>query len=94
MSTVFGQEGRNLYNVFFIPDAAKRRAALDEWIKSTTPIIQAAVTQELDDLVEFITKDRWTEDGWRRGEAKLHIPLHCYESGGVTGSDLLTKRSH
>ncbi|MFC2065459.1 hypothetical protein ACFLUO_01125 [Chloroflexota bacterium] len=45
MPIVFGQEGRNLYNAFFIPDTEKRRAALEEWIKSTTPVIQAAVTQ-------------------------------------------------
>ncbi len=71
MATIFGQEGRNLYSAFFIPDTAKRRAALDEWIKSIAPVIQAAVTQELQDLVEFVTENRWTEEGWRRGEEKL-----------------------
>lgn len=71
MATIFGQEGRNLYSAFFIPDTAKRRAVLDEWIKSTAPVIQAAVTQELQDLVEFVTENRWTEEGWRRGEEKL-----------------------
>ncbi len=71
MATIFGKEGRDLYNAFFIPDTAKRKAALDRWIKSTTPTIQAAVTQELIDLVEFVTEDRWTEEGWRRGEEKL-----------------------
>ena len=71
MAPVFGREGRNLYNAFFIPDTAKRRAALDEWIKSTTPIIQAAVSEELKSLVELVTENRWDEDGWRRGEEKL-----------------------
>lgn len=78
MATVFGQEGRNLYNAFFIPDTSKRRAALDEWIESTTPAIQAAVTQELHDLVEFVTENRWTEEGWRRGEAKLRQLQNSY----------------
>ncbi len=71
MVTVFGKEGRNLYNAYFIPDTSKRRAALDEWIKSTTPIIQAAVTHELQDLVDQMTENRWTEEGWRRGEEKF-----------------------
>jgi len=78
MATVFGQEERKLYNAFFIPDTAKRRAALEEWIKSTTPIIQAAVTQELEDLVEFVTENRWTEEGWRRGEEKLRRIQNSY----------------
>jgi len=78
MATIFGQEGRNLYNASFIPDTAKRRAALAEWIKSTTPVIQAAVTQELQDLVEFVTEDRWTEEGWRRGEEKLRRIQNSY----------------
>lgn len=78
MATVLGQEGRALYNVFFIPDTAKRRVALDEWIKSTAPIIQDAVTQELEDLVEFVTENRWTEDGWRRGEEKLRRIQNTY----------------
>jgi len=55
----------------FLPDSAKRRAALDAWIKSTTPVIQTAVTQELQDLVDFITENRWTEEVWRRGEEGL-----------------------
>jgi hypothetical protein len=41
---------------YFIPDTAKRCAALNEWIKSTTPIIQAAIARELQDLVDFITE--------------------------------------
>ena len=78
MATVFGQEGRNLYKAFFIPNTAKRRAALDEWIKETAPIIQAAVAQELQDLVEFVTENRWTEEGWRRGEEKLRQLQNSY----------------
>jgi len=71
MATVFGKEGNDLYSAFFIPDSKKRRAALDAWIKSTTPVIQAAVSEELMALIEFVTEGRWTEEGWRRGEEKL-----------------------
>ncbi|MFC1964122.1 Smr/MutS family protein [Chloroflexota bacterium] len=44
---------------------------MDEWVETTTPIIQAAVREELKAFIEFITKDRWTEKGWRSGEEKL-----------------------
>jgi len=71
MPTVFGKEERGFYNAFFIQDATQRRSALDKWIKSTSLIIQAAITQELEDFVEFITKDRWTDEGWKSGEQKL-----------------------
>ena len=40
MAAVFGEEGRNLYNAFFIPDTAKRRTALHKWMKSTAPMIR------------------------------------------------------
>jgi hypothetical protein len=71
MATIFGKEERNFFNAFFIPDTSKRRAALDKWIKSTVPVIQAAVTQELEDFVKLITENRWTEEGWKSGEEKL-----------------------
>ena len=71
MATVFSKEEREFYSAFFMPDSKKRQAALDAWIKSTTPVIQDAVGEELKTLIEFVTEDRWTEDGWRRGEEKL-----------------------
>jgi hypothetical protein len=71
MPTVFGKEERGFYNAFFIPDANGRRAALDKWIRSTTPVIQAAITEELEDFIDAITKDRWTDEGWKAGEEKL-----------------------
>ena len=71
MGTAFVKESGNLYSAFFIPDPIKRREALDQWVEETTPIVQAAVKEELRELIEFITKDRWTEEGWRRGARKL-----------------------
>lgn len=71
MATVFGKEGTEFYEAFFIPDSEKRRAALDSWIKSTTLVIQAAVSEELEAFIDFVTENRWTEEGWRRGEEKL-----------------------
>ena len=49
MTTVFGKESAKLYSAFFIPNTAKRKAALDKWVEETTPIIQAAVKEELKD---------------------------------------------
>ena len=71
MTTVFATEGDNLYTAFYEPNAKKRKKALDKWIKKTTPSVQKAVTEELRSLVEFVTQDRWTDEGWKRGEAKL-----------------------
>lgn len=71
MTTVFGKEERDFYSTFFIPDTEKRRVALDAWIESTTPVIQAAVSEELKAFIEWVTENRWTEKGWREGEEKL-----------------------
>src|SRR4030042_250438 len=71
MTTVFGKEGDNLYTAFYEPDSKKRKKALDKWVKKTTPAVQKAVAEELKNLVEFITQDRWTDEGWKRGEEKL-----------------------
>jgi hypothetical protein len=71
MPSVFGKEGDSLYAAFFEPESQKRLAALDAWIEATTPVLQAAVAEELKSLVEFLTKDRQTEEGWKIGEAKL-----------------------
>ena len=71
MTTVLGKEGDNLYTAFYEPDANKRKKALDKWVKKTIPAVQKAVAEELKSLVEFITQDRWTDEGWKLGEAKL-----------------------
>lgn len=71
MTTVLGEEGDNLYTAFYEPDSKKRKKALDNWVKKTTPAVQNAVTEELKSLVEFVTQDRWSDEGWKRGEAKL-----------------------
>jgi len=71
MGIAFGKESNSFYSAFFIPDSAKRREALDQWITETTPVIQAVVKEELQVLIEQITENRWTEDGWRSGAKKL-----------------------
>jgi len=71
MVTVLGKEGDNLYTAFYEPDSKKRKKALDKWVKKTTPAVQKAVAEELKSLVEFVTQDRWSDEGWKRGEAKL-----------------------
>lgn len=71
MTTVLGKEGDNLYTAFYEPDSKKRKKALDNWVKKTTPAIQKAVAEELKFLVEFVTENRWTDEGWKAGEEKL-----------------------
>lgn len=70
VTTVFGKEGRDLYNAFFIPNTMMRRIELSQWVTSTARIVQAAVTQELKDFVESFTENAMTEQGWRYAEAK------------------------
>lgn len=71
MTTVLGKEGDNLYTAFYEPDTKKRKKALDKWVKKAVPAVQKAVAEELKSLVESITQDRWTDEGWKSGEAKL-----------------------
>lgn len=71
MATVFGKEERDFLSAYLIPDSVRRQAALEKWIESTSPVIQAAVSEELRALVESITENRWTEEGWRAGARKL-----------------------
>ena len=71
MATVMGNIGNEFYTAFYEPDATKRREALQDWVKSATPGIQAAAEDELKAFVEWVTEGRWTEDGWKRGKEKL-----------------------
>jgi len=71
MGVVFGKESTDLFSAFFIPDPVKRKAALDRWVIETVPSVQAAVKEELQSIVDLITEDRWSNDGWRRGARKL-----------------------
>lgn len=71
MATVFGKEGDSFYTAFYEPDSKKRKKALDNWVKKTTPAVQKAVAEELKSLVEFVTLNRWTDEGWKAGKAKL-----------------------
>lgn len=72
MATVLGNIGNGFYSAFYEPDAVKRREVLGAWVKSATPDIQAAVEKELAAFVEWVCEGRWSEDGWKRGEEKLH----------------------
>ena len=71
MATMMGNTGDEFYSAFYEPDAAKRREALQAWVKSATPRIQAAIEDELMAFVEWVCEGRWTEDGWKQGEEKL-----------------------
>ena len=71
MATVLGKEGDNFYSAFYEPDTKKWKKTLDKWVKKTSPSAQKAVAEELRSFIEFITQDRWTDEGWKRGEAKL-----------------------
>ena len=71
MTTVLGKEGDNFYTAFFEPDMKKREKALSKWVKKTAPSVKKVVAGELESFVEFIMKDRRTEEGWKTGEEKL-----------------------
>jgi hypothetical protein len=71
MATVMGNLGNGFYSAFYEPDLAKRREALQSWVKLATPEIQTVVESELNTFVELVTDGRWTEDGWKQGEGKL-----------------------
>ena len=72
MTTVLGNISNGFYSAFYEPDGVKRREALIAWVKSATPDIQATVEKELMSFVEWVTDGRWSEDGWKLGEEKLH----------------------
>jgi hypothetical protein len=71
MATVMGNLGNGFYSAFYEPDLARRKEALQSWVKSATFEIQAVVESELNMFVELVTDGRWTENGWKHGEEKL-----------------------
>jgi len=72
MATVTGNLSNGFYSAFYEPDATKRREALNRWVKSATPVIQAAVSDELEAFIISITQGRWIGEGWKEGNEKLH----------------------
>lgn len=40
MATGFDNVEKDFYNAFFIPDPVKRRAAINDWVETVTPIIK------------------------------------------------------
>jgi hypothetical protein len=78
MTTVFGNKERDLFNAFFISDSSRRRAALDKWIQSTTPIIQSAIMLEIQDFIELFMENAWTDEGWNIREEKIRQIENTY----------------
>jgi hypothetical protein len=78
VATLLGNIGNDFYTAFYEPDAVKRKEELQNWIKSATSEIQSLVEIELITFVEWVTQGRWTEDGWKQGEEKLHSIQNDY----------------
>ena len=72
MVSVFGQVERKLYDALLIPDTSERQKALERWIHIATPVIQATITQELENFINSLVKDRWTDDGWQQFKKKIY----------------------
>ncbi len=72
MSTVFESLGDGFYTAFFEPDIEKRKQAIDSWIKSSVPIIQSAVENDLRTYLEDILKDTWEEKNWKTRAEKYY----------------------
>jgi DNA-nicking Smr family endonuclease len=79
MTTVFGKEEREFYNAFFIEDLDRRQTALTKWITSAVPVIQNAVGQELESLLDFISQNAKTDEEWKERQDKLkQIENECH----------------
>ena len=79
MGIVFNKESNELYSAFFISDPGKRKAALDKWVQEAAPVIQTGIIEELQSIIDAITINRWTEDGWRTGAKKLRKLQYTYQ---------------
>jgi DNA-nicking Smr family endonuclease len=65
MPTIFDKEGREFIEALLIPDTQRRRGMIDQWIKSTTRIMQAAVTEELKVFAALYNDEKLDEKKWR-----------------------------
>jgi hypothetical protein len=72
MPTLFENISDGFYTAFFEPDAEKRKAAIEAWIKDATPIIQSAVENDIRTYLELLLKDTWTPDGWENRVEKFN----------------------
>ena len=72
MSTVFEALSDGFYTAFFEPDPVRRKEKIENWIKESTPIIQAAVEPELRAYLDGILEATWTEKEWKTRVEKFH----------------------
>jgi len=71
MAAIFEMLSDGFYTAFFEADPEKRRAAIETWIKSATPVIQSAVEDELRSYLEYILEQTWTAEGWQSRAKKF-----------------------
>jgi hypothetical protein len=64
MPTVFESISDGFYTAFFEPDPDKRKGEIEAWVKESTPVIQAAVEDELKAYLNEVLEDTWSEKGW------------------------------
>ena len=66
MSTIFETLSDGFYTAFFEANSEKRKAAIEAWIKTATPVLQSAVENELRAYFEHFLEQAWTTEGWQR----------------------------
>lgn len=71
MPTVFENLGDRFYTAFFEPDPDQRRAALENWIKEATPVIQSAVENDIRAYIKSYFKNTWTQENWKAAVKKF-----------------------
>jgi len=71
MPTVFENLSDGFYTSFFEPDPEKRRTAIEFWIKSAVPVLQAAIEDDLRLYLEWVLKDTWSSEGWKSRATKF-----------------------
>ena len=74
MSSAFENLSDGFYTAFFEPDAEKRKAAIEAWIKAATPVLQSAVEKDLRAYLDPILKDTWSPEGWNMRAEKFNRP--------------------
>ena len=76
MPTIFENATDGFYSAFIEPDAEKRRASIDTWIKNASPEIQEAIEAELRACIESLLNETWTPEGWKKGAEKFIRPFN------------------
>lgn len=81
MPTVFDKEGREFIDAFLVPDTQQRRGMIDQWVKNTTRIIQAGVTEELKAFAASYNDENLDEKKWRalsEGLKQKQTEIHLF----------------